>query len=234
MRLAVAQLRLPNPLSLRRIPGLRDVWYQPPLVHIRSPRSLQHIPLCRGVSLDAKSTWIETMESGEPTPLTPSVQTPQKRNVEDDSASTDPHVVKRRKVGEDDDGEGTPSKAGESSTTAQQHARKGKFTGQSRKAAREKRTEEVTTGKRRGTRPEGAPAPDTGEPRAPRLPKRMSAIMLGFCGAGYSGMQLYVMPFSGLWSRLMSGQSKGSRCSHHRRHPIRRAGEGRRSVAGQR
>lgn len=45
---------------------------------------------------------------------------------------------------------------------------------------------------RRGTRPEGEPAPDTGEPKAPRLPKRQCALLIGFCGEGYNGMQMYV------------------------------------------
>ncbi|KAJ7210508.1 pseudouridine synthase [Mycena pura] len=36
-----------------------------------------------------------------------------------------------------------------------------------------------------------ARAQDTsGEPKAPRLPKRMCALLIGFCGSGYSGMQI--------------------------------------------
>ncbi|KAF7308256.1 PseudoU-synth-1 domain-containing protein [Mycena chlorophos] len=33
-------------------------------------------------------------------------------------------------------------------------------------------------------------APENGEPKAPRLPKRMCALLIGFCGSGYSGMQI--------------------------------------------
>lgn len=29
------------------------------------------------------------------------------------------------------------------------------------------------------------------EPKTPRLPKRQCALLIGFCGTGYSGMQLY-------------------------------------------
>jgi tRNA pseudouridine38-40 synthase len=43
--------------------------------------------------------------------------------------------------------------------------------------------------KRRGTRTE--PRADDAE-RAPRLPKRQCALLIGFAGTGYSGMQMYV------------------------------------------
>lgn len=29
-------------------------------------------------------------------------------------------------------------------------------------------------------------------PKTPRLPKRQCALLIGFCGSGYSGMQMYV------------------------------------------
>lgn len=40
---------------------------------------------------------------------------------------------------------------------------------------------------------QGAGDPDarpSGEPKAPRLPKRMCALLIGFCGSGYRGMQM--------------------------------------------
>lgn len=53
---------------------------------------------------------------------------------------------------------------------------------------------------RRGTRNDealegGAANPNadaeaSGEPKAPRLPKRMCALLIGFCGSGYRGMQM--------------------------------------------
>lgn len=48
---------------------------------------------------------------------------------------------------------------------------------------------------RKGTRPDGEEAvkAEDGEPKAPRLPKRPCALLLGFCGDGYSGMQMYVV-----------------------------------------
>lgn len=49
-------------------------------------------------------------------------------------------------------------------------------------------------GRRRGTRNDDADA-DVGasqsnEPKTPRLPKRQCALLIGFCGAGYNGMQM--------------------------------------------
>jgi hypothetical protein len=44
---------------------------------------------------------------------------------------------------------------------------------------------------RRGTRNEPAEGEDANIPKAPRLPKRQCALLIGFCGSGYSGMQMY-------------------------------------------
>ena len=60
------------------------------------------------------------------------------------------------------------------------------------KEAREARKSNNT---RRGTRPErtdGEEGREKKESSEPRLPKRQCALLLGFCGSGYSGMQLYV------------------------------------------
>lgn len=53
---------------------------------------------------------------------------------------------------------------------------------------------EYVRSRRRGTRPEGedAPAPENGESKPPRLPKRLCALLIGFCGDGYNGMQMCV------------------------------------------
>jgi hypothetical protein len=45
--------------------------------------------------------------------------------------------------------------------------------------------------KRRGTRPDNEPREDGAE-RAPRLPKKQCALLLGFAGTRYSGMQMCV------------------------------------------
>lgn len=47
---------------------------------------------------------------------------------------------------------------------------------------------------RRGTRKEGEARPE-GEEKAPRLPKRQCALLIGFCGTGCNGMQMYVLAF---------------------------------------
>lgn len=42
-------------------------------------------------------------------------------------------------------------------------------------------------------------------PKAPRYPKRQCALLLGFCGSGYSGMQMCGMDYLNiLWRMLMS------------------------------
>ncbi|KAJ3491869.1 hypothetical protein NLI96_g400 [Meripilus lineatus] len=47
-------------------------------------------------------------------------------------------------------------------------------------------------GRRRGTRNQDdqTEAAQSNEPKAPRLPKRQCALLIGFCGAGYNGMQI--------------------------------------------
>ena len=49
-------------------------------------------------------------------------------------------------------------------------------------------------GRRRGTRAPSAQGKEDDEdqgPKAPRLPKRQSALLIGFCGTGCNGMQMY-------------------------------------------
>lgn len=43
--------------------------------------------------------------------------------------------------------------------------------------------------RRRGTRTEDAERQNSDEPKAPRLPKKACALLIGFSGAGYNGMQ---------------------------------------------
>lgn len=49
--------------------------------------------------------------------------------------------------------------------------------------------------KRRGTRREGEDgiAGTEDKDKAPRLPKRQSALLIGFCGSGFNGMQMCVL-----------------------------------------
>ncbi|KAG6886242.1 hypothetical protein C0993_010804 [Termitomyces sp. T159_Od127] len=58
---------------------------------------------------------------------------------------------------------------------------------------RSKKDDRKTGRRRRGTRNEeaaGEGAVVSDQPKAPRLPKRQSALLIGFCGSGYSGMQI--------------------------------------------
>lgn len=54
---------------------------------------------------------------------------------------------------------------------------------------------------RRGTRQEGAAEEDDGQPKAPRLPKRQCALLIGFSGTGYAGMQMFVLLILGVFLR---------------------------------
>ncbi|KAG9083686.1 tRNA pseudouridine synthase 1 [Ceratobasidium sp. 370] len=102
-----------------------------------------------------------------------------------------------------------PNTAGDTSTPADNQTTpgnssrgKGKDRGRGRgrgrdQRARTDRNAEKTGGKRawetrprRGTREDDAPeASEEGE-RTPRLPKRKVAMLIGFCGTGYNGMQI--------------------------------------------
>ena len=45
-------------------------------------------------------------------------------------------------------------------------------------------------GRRRGTRPDTDNVGEDSVERAPRLPKRMNALLIGYCGSGFNGMQM--------------------------------------------
>lgn len=68
-------------------------------------------------------------------------------------------------------------------------SRGGEKSGRPRKS---KEKEGKVRDRRRGTRGEETESRDSAEPKAPRLPKRQCALLIGFCGAGYNGMQMYV------------------------------------------
>ncbi|KAF7307477.1 PseudoU-synth-1 domain-containing protein [Mycena indigotica] len=94
-----------------------------------------------------------------------------KRPNEDQRGSPDPKRAKTTQ--EPDNGEGKSRKG--------QKQAKGQT---SKKMGRRKR--EQFDEKEGG----GAKRVDSDEPKAPRLPKRMCALLIGFCGSGYSGMQI--------------------------------------------
>jgi tRNA pseudouridine38-40 synthase len=62
------------------------------------------------------------------------------------------------------------------------------------KSRRGKAKNTKNKGRRRGTRDQDKDGEKEGEeqgPRAPRLPKKQSALLIGFCGTGCNGMQMY-------------------------------------------
>ncbi|PIL24877.1 hypothetical protein GSI_12764 [Ganoderma sinense ZZ0214-1] len=91
--------------------------------------------------------------------------------------------------------------AGEASTPGEKGKRKEREkerkSGGRNKRQRGKKGEEkdFVRNRRRGTRPEGEEAPaENGESKAPRLPKRQCALLIGFCGDGFNGMQIQPDP----------------------------------------
>ncbi|KAI0741709.1 tRNA pseudouridine synthase [Daedaleopsis nitida] len=68
--------------------------------------------------------------------------------------------------------------------------------GKKKQNGKKGKDKEYVRSRRRGTRPEGedAPPPESSEPKAPRLPKRPCALLIGFCGEGYNGMQIQPDP----------------------------------------
>lgn len=131
--------------------------------------------------------------SQPPSPHTPAATVPTKRPQEESGASATVAPEKRQKLDVGNEDDAPPDvKAGESSKQAEKRA--AKKDRETRRGAKERRVSEKDASKRRGTRPEGEarPATEEGESRTARLPKRMSALLIGFCGAGYNGMQMYV------------------------------------------
>lgn len=117
-----------------------------------------------------------------------------KRPAEDEQMG-DASELKKPKIDEDPaPAEASTSTAAEPTSSANlaEKKGKGKKKNQSRRTAWESRQQEKQDKIRRGTRVEGEEREDTGE-RGPRLPKRQCALLLGFCGSGYSGMQMCVL-----------------------------------------
>ena len=120
-------------------------------------------------------------------PSTSNLKRPQTEEMND--AST---AAKRAKP---EQPENAPAEGVEDAEAAKEQADKrvdGKK-GQKQKGKKGK-DKEFARNRRRGTRTEGEEVrtPDNGEPKAPRLPKRACALLIGFCGDGYNGMQMCV------------------------------------------
>ncbi|KAM5532801.1 hypothetical protein V8D89_013520 [Ganoderma adspersum] len=65
-----------------------------------------------------------------------------------------------------------------------------------RQRGKKEEEKDYVRNRRKGTRPEGeeAPAAENGESKGPRLPKRQCALLIGFCGDGFNGMQIQPDP----------------------------------------
>lgn len=128
-------------------------------------------------------------------PEQPVTTNPELKRASVDEGQTEAPSEKKQKIDADanasaDGGEpALEAVVAESSTQAQSKG-KGKKD-QSRRAARNARQQDREQGRRGGTRAEGGEADEEGE-KGPRLPKRQCALLLGFCGSAYNGMQMYV------------------------------------------
>ena len=150
---------------------------------------------------------VDPAGSTDPPPAaTPSLKRPQEAVVHEETNGTS----KRQKPDEPEaievDDDIKAEEGGEAAEASSQGAKgkekekgKGQRDGGRNKRQRGKKGDEKGSerNRRRGTRPEGeaAPTPEDGEPKAPRLPKRQCALLIGFCGDGYNGMQMCVFTF---------------------------------------
>lgn len=143
----------------------------------------------------------------EPVPASASL-----KRVQEDAPEDSPSGSKRQKPDKPEAIEASEAKAegegevGEANTPGEKGKRnerekeKDRRSGGRNKRQRGKKGEEkdYVRNRRRGTRPEGEEVPtiENGEPKAPRLPKRQCALLIGFCGDGFNGMQMCVcLPF---------------------------------------
>jgi len=85
----------------------------------------------------------------------------------------------------------TQPEAGSSSSPAGKSAQQADQKQEKKKGRAWKDKGNVKVGRRGRRREEPAEGEESTEPKTPRLPKRQCALLIGFCGTGYSGMQLY-------------------------------------------
>ena len=124
-----------------------------------------------------------------------------KRSHEEDSSFSDKRPATANRVSTENNvlGSGVEGEEKGSENQKDEKALKKKGTkkgaGKSRKAFKAENRDN-----RRGTRPEkstgeGLGEEDDGQDKAERLPKRVCALLIGFCGEGYNGMQMFVLVF---------------------------------------
>ncbi|KAJ7763584.1 pseudouridine synthase [Mycena maculata] len=123
----------------------------------------------------------------------------------EDGDAPEPKRVKTDEETAVDDGQATASEQPAASETPAADAPdaakaggrpkgKGRGAAANPKSRKGKEKDTKKPGRRQRTRneevAEDGPAETSGEPKTPRLPKRMCALLIGFCGSGYSGMQI--------------------------------------------
>ncbi|KAL7280704.1 hypothetical protein ACG7TL_005644 [Trametes sanguinea] len=129
------------------------------------------------------------------TSSTPSLKRPQEDDAGDAASASKRAKAENTEAATEDTGD-----AAEGAEAVEGAKEKADKRGDGKKGQKQKgkkgKDKEYTRTRRRGTRPEGEEArtPDDGEPKAPRLPKRPCALLIGFCGDGYNGMQIQPDP----------------------------------------
>jgi tRNA pseudouridine38-40 synthase len=89
------------------------------------------------------------------------------------------------------------------------------------KSRKGKEKNEKNKGRRRGSRVDQETPEDDGRPKAPRLPKKQCALLIGFCGTGCAGMQMYGPLLLSVPPAQIKSQS--TKRPHNRRRPFRRS-----------
>ena len=87
---------------------------------------------------------------------------------------------KRAKINDKDDPDIGPDKGS--------HVSHPSGTSEAKQRSQKGKQNEKNKGRRRGTRPQVVD--DADRPRTPRLPKKQCAVLIGFSGTGYAGMQM--------------------------------------------
>ncbi|QRW17364.1 tRNA pseudouridine synthase A [Rhizoctonia solani] len=83
-----------------------------------------------------------------------------------------------------------PEDSTTSSSKRKNKTRGGRGRGRDQRARTERNAERKGSWASRGTRNNEDKPVDGGQERAPRLPKKKVAVLIGFCGTGYNGMQI--------------------------------------------
>jgi hypothetical protein len=157
-------------------PCIRRTWFAKSLVRTSSCFGLRPQLFLRSYAMNVDASAPASASAKRSPPDSPTPQSKRAKHEEE-------HIGTPAAVNE---GDGTPSPKKKQQKRSR-HFRK----------PEQGKTGRGEWGRRRGTRPEGEAGSgseaEDGAPKALRLPKRKCALLMGFTGSGYSGMQMYVI-----------------------------------------